>query len=121
MPPRKPKAKKKHPAKHRRHGKPKLTAVGDILQDLVKDTPLGESLEQARIWEQWEIIAGPRLAEHGRPVAIQDKKLRIEVDSTVWMNRYAFGKWGIIRRANGIAKKELVNDIFLLLMDEEEE
>ena len=94
--------------------------VGDILAELVKTTDLGKKLQQARIWDQWERIAGKNLAKHGRPHAIRDATLIVEVDSTVWMNRYAYQKWSILRRANRMAKRELVSDIFITLTPDSE-
>jgi len=97
-----------------------LTPVSSILEELKKAGPLKEHLEQARIWAQWPQIAGPKLCAHGQPLQIKKKQLRVEVDSAVWMHRYAFRKAEIIRRVNQIARRELVTDLFLLLADEEE-
>ena len=115
---RKPRAPKKPPA---RRGAPKLTAIGDILSDLMQTSPLGRQLEHARIWESWEEIVGPQLAEHGRPHSVQDLQLRIEVDSTVWMHRFSYKKFAIIRRINRMARKELISDVFFVLQEEDEE
>lgn len=102
--------KKKEPAK-----------LGDILSSLTKTTKLGKQLEQAGIWEHWPELAGPHLAEHGRPARIKDNVLHIEVDSPVWMHKFAFRKWDIIKRVNLMARRELVSDLFLALEPEKEE
>lgn len=90
--------------------------VGDILNSLKKTTPLGESLEQASVWSRWEEIAGASLAAHGRPHSMKEGQLRIEVDSPVWMHRYAYQKWRIIKRINQLARRELVHDLYLALL-----
>jgi predicted nucleic acid-binding Zn ribbon protein len=92
-----------------------LMSVGDILKSMVKKSPLGLKMRQALIWEDWEQIAGPTLAPHGRPHGIKKKTLEIEVDSSVWMNRYAYYKWDIIKRINSRFRRELISDIFILL------
>lgn len=102
--------RKKEPAK-----------LGDILSSLTKTTNLGKQLEQAEIWEHWPELAGSYLAEHGRPARIKDNVLHIEVDSPVWMHKYAFRKWDIIKRVNLMARCELVSDLFLALEPEKEE
>lgn len=89
--------------------------IGDILAGMVRKTDLGKKLDQARIWDEWAQVAGGALHEHGRPHAIKDGTLVIEVDSTVWMNRYAYQKWHILKRVNRLTGKELVKDIFIML------
>ncbi|MCX5772414.1 MAG: DUF721 domain-containing protein [Candidatus Hydrogenedentes bacterium] len=100
-----------------RKGKP--TRVGDILKGLVRNTDLGKKMDQARIWSEWPGIAGSALAQHGRPHAVKDQTLIIEVDSTVWMNRYAYYKWDILKRVNRLFNREIISDIYILLTPEE--
>jgi len=101
-----------------RKGKP--ASVGDILKSLVRNTDLGKKMEQARIWSEWANLAGPSLAEHGRPHAVKDQTLIIEVDSTVWMNRYAYYKWDILKRINRLFGREIISDIYVLLTPDSE-
>ena len=101
-----------------RSKKPK--SVGEILAVLTKKSPLGKKLQQARIWEWWPEIAGAHLHEHGRPHSVKDGTLSIEVDSTVWMNKYAYYKWDILKRINRMAGEELVSDIFLMLTPDQD-
>jgi len=91
------------------------TSIGDILAKLVRKSPLGKQLKQAKIWARWPELAGAELCEHGRPFAIRDRTLIVEADSAVWMNRYSYHKWGILKRVNLLAKQELISDIFITL------
>lgn len=93
-------------------------SIQDVLAQLRQETELGRHLELAQIWSRWPEIAGPRLMEHGRPHGIRDMVLYIEADSPVWMHRFAYRKWVLIRRINRMAGHELVSDIFLVLSDE---
>lgn len=97
------------------------TGIGDILNTLKKQTPLGKLLEHAEIWEHWSEIAGPHLAEHGRPKTVKDGQLRVEVDSAVWMHKFNYHKWAIIKRVNRMARKELVSDMFFELVPDGED
>ena len=94
------------------------TGIDEILENLTRDTALGRSLEQAKIWEHWEKFVGPVMAEHGRPHSIRDQQLRIEVDSAVWMHKFSYRKWDILKRINGYASRELVNDLFMILLED---
>jgi len=95
------------------------SSVGDILARLVKKTGLGKQMDQAQIWDRWEELAGPHLAAHGRPHAVRDNTLLVEVDSAVWMNKYAYHKWDILKRINGLFGHELVSDLFIMLTPDE--
>ena len=95
--------------------------IGDILKHMQATTPLGLTLEHARIWENWTQLAGEHLAKHCRPHSVQDGQLRIMTDSTVWMHKISYVKWDLLRRINLMAKKELISDIFFLLDSDEPE
>ncbi len=96
------------------------TGVGEIIDALKRTTRLGEQLEQARIWEHWPKLVGAKLAAHGRPQAVREGALRVEVDSAVWMHRYSHWKWQIIKNINRMARKELVSDMFFVLLPDGE-
>jgi len=100
--------------------RPRPAAVGEVLAELKKSSKLGEHLEHARIWEHWEELAGTQLSAHGRPMAVKDKQLRIEVESAVWMHKFSYRKWHLIKRINRMARKELVNDVFFVLLPDGE-
>ncbi len=94
--------------------------VGKILDKIKATTALGKQLEQARIWDRWNELAGGHLAAHGEPKTIREGTLYVEVDSPVWMHRYAYRKWDILKRINRMAGEELVSDLFVVLRADEE-
>lgn len=108
------------------------TSIGDILGSLAKPRnrdkvekagldKLGKQLEQAKIWDHWPEIAGPHLAAHGEPSGIKENRLRIKVKSAVWMHKFSYKKWDIIKQVNRMARKELISDIFIELATEDED
>lgn len=98
-----------------------LEGVGDILAKMKKTTDLGKHLEHAAIWEQWPDIVGPTTAEHTRPQGVKDLQLRIEADSAVWMHKINYRKWQILKKINRLAGKELVSDIYIVLLADGED
>lgn len=94
--------------------------LGKILDTLKEKSALGRHLEQGRIWDRWNDLAGPHLAAHGEPKTIRDNTLFVEVDSPVWMHRFAYKKWEIIKRINRMSGHELISDIFVVLRSEDE-
>ncbi len=95
------------------------TSVGDILKTLSIQTKLGKHLEHAQIWEHWPELAGT-LAPHGRPKSVKDGQLHIEAESAVWMHKFTFNRWALIKAINRFAGKELVHDIFVSLLGDDE-
>ena len=96
-------------------------SLKSILGGMIKGSPLGKTLEQARIWEHWPHVAGQDLAGHGEPVAVKKGVLRVAVENAAWMQSFAYAKWDILRRINRLAGRELVSDIFLLLREDFEQ
>jgi predicted nucleic acid-binding Zn ribbon protein len=94
-------------------------SLADILTQLKQESPLGQQLEQARIWERWAEVAGPAIAAHGRPLTVKDGVLHIEADSSVWMHKFAYLKWHIIGRINRLAGRELVSEVFIHLAEDQ--
>lgn len=43
------------------------------------------------LFEQWDELAGPRLAPHTRPVSLRDGVLVIGVDEPAWVSQVRFG------------------------------
>ena len=97
-----------------------MAAVGEILDQMKTATGLGAQLELAQIWEHWAELAGVQLSQHGQPHSVKDGQLRVRADSAVWMHKFSFRKWQIIQRINKMARKELVNDLFVSLSFDEE-
>ncbi len=113
-----PRRKKKSIARPKREGSHTPTAIGSILDALKGSTALGKQLDQSQIWSRWPEIAGEYLAAHGFPKSIKDSTLYIEVDSAVWLNKFAYHKWDLLKRINRLTDKELVSEIFLILQSD---
>jgi len=95
------------------------TGLGDILSGLKESTALGRNLEEAQIWEHWPEIAGMEFMPHGRPLGVREGTLNIEVDSTVWMHKFAYKKRDFVLKINALLGHTLVSDIHLFLTEEE--
>jgi len=96
-------------------------SLGELIAKLTTESKLGEHLEHAIIWNEWDHVVGKRLAPQCRPVGVKEGRLRVEVDNSVLMNKLAYRKWDMIGRINRKARKELVHDIFFVLADERED
>jgi predicted nucleic acid-binding Zn ribbon protein len=99
--------------------KPGLEGIADILAGLKESTALGRNLEEAQIWQRWPELAGMDFMPHGRPLGVREGTLIIEVDSAVWMHKFAYTKRDLVRRINRMIGRNLVTDIYLTLTEEE--
>jgi len=89
--------------------------IADILAELKNTTELGKHLEHARIWESWPEIAGAELCGHGSPLGVREQTLFIEVESPVWMHKFAFYKWDILQRVTRLIGPDLISEIYIRL------
>lgn len=96
-----------------------LEGIGDILEGLKQSSTLGRNLEEARIWEKWPDLAGMEFMAHGRPLGVRESMLIIEVDSAVWMHKFAYVKRDLVRKINRLIGRELVTEIYLTLTEDE--
>ncbi len=57
---------------------------GAVLDRLMKVRGWQKPAAEARLFAMWSTVVGPDLAEHSRPVRLEDGELTIEADSTAW-------------------------------------
>lgn len=96
-----------------------LETVAEIIEGLKQSTALGRNLEEAQIWQRWPELAGMDFMPHGRPLGMRDGTLIIEVDTAVWMHKFAYTKRGLMRRINAMLGQNLVTEIYLTLTEDE--
>lgn len=96
-----------------------LEGVSEILESLKQSSTLGRNLEEAQIWQRWPELAGMDFMAHGRPLGVRDGMLIIEVDSAVWMHKFAYTKRRLMRRINQAIGRDLVTEIYLTLTEDE--
>ncbi|PCJ60643.1 MAG: hypothetical protein COA73_08115 [Candidatus Hydrogenedentota bacterium] len=94
--------------------------ISDIIESLKASSELGRNLEEAKIWDQWPSIVGPKFQAHSNPLGVRDRVLIIEVDSAVWMHKISYEKPRILTRIAGIIQPDLIDDIYLSLSKDDE-
>jgi len=98
----------------------KPEGIGDIIESMKTSSTLGKNLQEARIWERWPEIVGPKLMPYGQPLGVRDETLFIQVESAVWMHKFSYQKPQIIQQANKLVGEKLVSEIFLTLNSEDD-
>ena len=70
--------------------KESMTALKDILQGLLANSNLKFNPSDAEIWEVWDEVVGPAIAEHAQPSGITKKTLRVRVEEPIWLQELEF-------------------------------
>lgn len=67
-----------------------MTPLKSILSQLFRDGHLPFNPDDARIWEVWEEVVGPTIANQARPSWIKDGRLRVKVSDPIWLQELKF-------------------------------
>ena len=70
--------------------KDSMTSLKDILQGLLSGANLKFNPADAEIWEVWDDVVGPAIAEHAQPSNITKKTLRVHVAEPIWLQELEF-------------------------------
>ncbi|SCL15848.1 DUF721 domain-containing protein [Micromonospora inyonensis] len=58
--------------------------LGAVLSRLVKARGWEQPAAEATVFGAWERVVGPEIAQHSRPVKLEDGELTVEARSTAW-------------------------------------
>lgn len=90
-------------------------SIGEILQQMLKNGPLGAKLRAADLNTDWSEIAGKIIAKHTRSLRLDEKGiLYLEIDSPALRNEVLLMRSELIRNINEHMKKDLVKQITIL-------
>jgi predicted nucleic acid-binding Zn ribbon protein len=104
--------------KDRSGGKRKLTAIDEVIRELMGRLEMPEDMDQkGKVFAGWEAAAGPA-ADHSNPFRFRGSTLVVEVDGPAWMNELGMRKRELVDRLNREAGGEIVKDIRFQLKKE---
>lgn len=98
-------------AMKKRGGNPLL--LGDILNSQVRSLKWERKLREMKVFDQWESIVGPRIAEHATPVGVKKKRLAIAVESPAWSQQLTFLKRDMLAKIGELLGPGVIEDIYL--------
>ncbi|MFB6240507.1 MAG: DUF721 domain-containing protein [Gemmatimonadota bacterium] len=76
------------------------TSVSGLVDALLEKWGVAEQVERAAIFSEWEDRVGEQLAEHARPVRLNEGTLFVEVESSSWMMELQMMKRELMERLN---------------------
>lgn len=87
-------------------------AVGDLLNDLVKQRDWQSGLSEGEIFVKWREIVGEEIAQHSEPIEIKEDRLFIKCTSTAWATQLNIVKNQLLESIQKIAPKIKTLEIY---------
>jgi predicted nucleic acid-binding Zn ribbon protein len=85
--------------------------IESVLSDVLAKLGLGKRLAQWRAVEIWSDVVGEQIARAATADRIDQGKLIVRVNSSVWRNELVFLKADIIKKLNDALGDDIVKDI----------
>jgi predicted nucleic acid-binding Zn ribbon protein len=95
--------------------KESMTSLKDILQGLLSSSNLKFNPADAEIWEVWDDVVGPAIAEHAQPSNIAKKRLRVHVAEPIWLQELEFVADTIKKKLNARLGRNAVDKVIFRL------
>ena len=89
------------------------SAVGDILNQIIKTNKLESGLNQVSVIDAWKNLMGNGVNNYTRSVALRNGTLYVELTSAVLRQELSYGKDKIIKMINEELGKDVVKDVVL--------
>jgi predicted nucleic acid-binding Zn ribbon protein len=71
---------------------------GSVLERLMKARGWQKPAAEATVFGAWEKVVGPDIAQHSRPVKLEDGELTVEAESTAWATQLRMLAGSLIKR-----------------------
>ena len=94
-----------------------LTPLSEVLRSIFDDPELPFNPDDHRIWEVWDDVVGPGIAQNARPSWIRDGRLRVRVSGPIWLQELEYAAETIRDRLNEALGRRAVTRIDFRLGD----
>ncbi|TGD58059.1 DUF721 domain-containing protein [Flavobacterium humi] len=89
------------------------SAIGDILNEIIKANKLETGLNQVSVSDAWKNLMGNGVNNYTKNVLLKNHTLYVELTSAVLREELSYGKDKIIKMINEELGKEIVKDVVL--------
>ncbi|MGM0508404.1 MAG: DUF721 domain-containing protein [Fusobacteriota bacterium] len=83
--------------------------IQEIIKEQIKKSPF---LKKEMLDVKWKDIVGENLAKKSRPVFIKEGKLKVQVESSIWLQEMRFLERDILKKVNTFLSDEEVKEIY---------
>jgi len=96
---------------HRKRRKAKFVHIGSLIGDVLTKYRLETDAELVQVWQIWDNIVGPVIAQNTKPAAFKGRILLVHVNSSTWIHQLQFLKKEMIAKLNDTLGKTLIEDL----------
>jgi len=86
----------------------------EAILELLKTYKLEDGMNETKLINSWENVAGNMITKHTENLYIRNKKLYIKLDSPALKHELSFAKSKLISSLNKAVKSEVIVDIIFL-------
>ena len=91
--------------------KAKFVHIGGIIDNVLKKHRRDMDVGLNQVWQIWESVVGPIIAQNARPAAFKGRILLVHVVSSTWIHQLQFLKAEIIEKLNQALNRQVVEDL----------
>ncbi|MGC9471741.1 MAG: DUF721 domain-containing protein [Bacteroidales bacterium] len=90
-----------------------IQSLGEIIREMLKDSVTGRKLREVQLIGAWEEVVGKTVAKRTKKLYIRNKKLYVELTSSVVRNELMMIRSSLVSALNRKVGEELVEEIVL--------
>ncbi|TDB79579.1 DUF721 domain-containing protein [Micromonospora sp. KC721] len=87
--------------------------LGVVLERLMKARGWHQPAAEATVFGAWEKVVGPEIAQHSRPVKLEDGELTVEARSTAWATQLRLLAKSLLKRIAGEVGHNVVRKLHI--------
>ncbi|MFJ8685970.1 DUF721 domain-containing protein [Micromonospora wenchangensis] len=87
--------------------------LGAVLERLMKARGWQQPAAEATVFGAWEKVVGPEIAQHSRPVKLEDGELTVEARSTAWATQLRLLAGSLLKRIAGEVGHNVVRKLHI--------
>jgi predicted nucleic acid-binding Zn ribbon protein len=88
-----------------------FTPIGTLIDQIRRGFRLERGVDPSLLWERWNSIVGPAIADNAQPAVFKGKLLVVHVSSSTWLQQLQFLKADLIEKINTTFGHVLIEDI----------
>ncbi|MCX5803254.1 MAG: DUF721 domain-containing protein [Proteobacteria bacterium] len=86
-------------------------ALKKVVQRVLREYNFTEDIDAYRVFPLWKDIVGEKMADHTKPVRINERVLYVEVDDPLWLTQLKYMKVDILNKIDMRIKKGVLKDV----------
>ncbi|HDR88175.1 MAG TPA: DUF721 domain-containing protein [Bacteroidetes bacterium] len=88
-------------------------SLGEIIREILKDSVTGRKLREVQLIGAWEEVVGKTVAKRTKNLYIRNRKLYVELTSSVVRNELMMIRSSLVGALNKKAGEDLIEEIVL--------